>query len=232
VRIPARDRKADTLPGPADLVDQFTDLVLGSDDPRLLAERALAIVVTLTRARCAAVFRAVGSGLALFASGRLDQPALDHAHADWAAAAARLRRGEIVLRSAVSPGDAPSRGLAPIHGASGLLGVLYLDSFHRAFLDEEGCRRVRRFAAILARALDAPPPPAGRSARGWESGPHAADGAAERGTLLALLEDNEWNIARVARILRVTRRTVYLRLGRFGIPREKVRKGPGGPGPP
>ena len=37
-----------------------------------------------------------------------------------------------------------------------------------------------------------------------------------------LLNRNEWNIARVARLMGVTRRTVYLRLQRYGIPRERV----------
>jgi transcriptional regulator of acetoin/glycerol metabolism len=43
---------------------------------------------------------------------------------------------------------------------------------------------------------------------------------------VALLDRNEWNIARVARLMRVTRRTVYLRLERYGVERKKVRKTP------
>jgi len=42
--------------------------------------------------------------------------------------------------------------------------------------------------------------------------------------LLLLLNRNEWNIARVARLMGVTRRTVYLRLQRYNIPRERVPK--------
>jgi transcriptional regulator of acetoin/glycerol metabolism len=41
---------------------------------------------------------------------------------------------------------------------------------------------------------------------------------------LLLLTRNEWNISRVARILNVTRMTVYNRLVRFNIPRERVPK--------
>ncbi len=44
----------------------------------------------------------------------------------------------------------------------------------------------------------------------------------EREKLLLLLNRNEWNIARVSRLMGVTRRTVYLRLQRYGIPRERV----------
>jgi transcriptional regulator of acetoin/glycerol metabolism len=47
----------------------------------------------------------------------------------------------------------------------------------------------------------------------------------EREKLLLLLNRNEWNIARVARLMGVTRRTVYLRLQRYNIPRERVPKG-------
>jgi transcriptional regulator of acetoin/glycerol metabolism len=46
----------------------------------------------------------------------------------------------------------------------------------------------------------------------------------EREKLLLLLNRNEWNIARVARLMGVTRRTIYLRLERYKIPRERVRK--------
>jgi transcriptional regulator of acetoin/glycerol metabolism len=42
--------------------------------------------------------------------------------------------------------------------------------------------------------------------------------------LLSLLERNEWNLAKVARLMGVTRRTVYLRLRSFGIERRHVPK--------
>ena len=46
----------------------------------------------------------------------------------------------------------------------------------------------------------------------------------ERHRLLELLKRNEWNLARVARVLGVTRRTVYMRLKRYDIARQKVPK--------
>ena len=42
--------------------------------------------------------------------------------------------------------------------------------------------------------------------------------------MLSLLERHEWNIAEVARLLSVTRRTVYMRLRSFGIERKRVPK--------
>jgi hypothetical protein len=46
----------------------------------------------------------------------------------------------------------------------------------------------------------------------------------ERQKLLLLLERHEWNIARVARLLGMARRTVYARLERYRIPRRRVLK--------
>jgi len=46
----------------------------------------------------------------------------------------------------------------------------------------------------------------------------------ERHRLIELLKRNEWNLARVARVLGVTRRTVYMRLKRYDIARQKVPK--------
>jgi transcriptional regulator of acetoin/glycerol metabolism len=44
----------------------------------------------------------------------------------------------------------------------------------------------------------------------------------QRQHLLVTLSQNDWNIARSARLMGVTRRTVYLRLQRYGIPRKRV----------
>jgi transcriptional regulator of acetoin/glycerol metabolism len=45
---------------------------------------------------------------------------------------------------------------------------------------------------------------------------------ANRANILRILEENDWNIARVSRELGVTRRTLYMRLAAFGIARKKV----------
>ena len=47
---------------------------------------------------------------------------------------------------------------------------------------------------------------------------------AERVQLLSLLQEHDWNIARVAALLGIARRTVYMRLERYGIARKKVPK--------
>ena len=48
--------------------------------------------------------------------------------------------------------------------------------------------------------------------------------ATGRAGLMRVLNDSEWNLARAARMLGVTRRTVYLRMQRYGIERQRVPK--------
>ena len=208
-----------------DLIDQFTDLVLGADEPQRLAERTVDIILSLTHGRCAAVFRIEGVRLTLFASRGLDQAALDAAHADWSANAASLAGGEMFyVPTATGPGP-EARAAVPIRGGDGVVGILYVDSAEAHFLDAGDCQRLAKFNLILARALAAPVATADDRPRGWERYlERTSVDDMERERLLLLLDRNEWNIARVARLMQVTRRTVYLRLARYGVPRERVRK--------
>lgn len=210
-----------------DLIDQFTSLVLGGDEPQRLAERTVEIILTLTHGRCAAVFRVADGQLKLFASRGLDQAALDAAHADWAARGPSLRAGETAY-APTSADDGPAAHVTvPIAGSSGLAGILYVDSAEPHFLDAADLQRLVKFNAILARALTTTPAaPAAERPKGWERYlERTSVDDMERERLLLLLERNEWNIARVARLMQVTRRTVYLRLARYGVAREHVRKG-------
>jgi hypothetical protein len=214
-----------------DLIDQFTSLVLEGGESQRLAERTLEIVLTLTHGRSAAVFRVEEGTLSLFASRGLNQAALDAAHADWRAYAGALARGETRYAPTAS-GEAPpaARATAPIRGADdALAGILYVDSLEPHFLDAADLQRLRKFDAIFARALQAPAAPAseaGERSRSFERYlERTSVNEMERERLLLLLERNEWNIARVARLMGVTRRTIYLRLARYGVPRERVRKG-------
>ena len=208
-----------------DLIDQFTDLVIGGNEPRRLAEQTLGIVLTLTHGRCAAVFTIEGGRPVLFASHALDQSALDAAHADWAAHRAELSVGRMAYTPSPVRGEERPRATAPVHAGERLIGLLYVDSASPHFLDDDGRRRLLKFNAIMARALEAAARPSDEPSPAGERGVErkTAEGL-ERERLLMLLERNEWNIARVARILGVTRRTIYLRLARFGVAREHVRK--------
>jgi transcriptional regulator with GAF, ATPase, and Fis domain len=212
-----------------DLIEEFTNLVLGADDPQRLAERTIEIVLSLTRGRCAGVFRVEDGRLTLFASRGLDQAALDAAHADWQAHASTLAAGEMFYAAtaggALGPGP-EARASVPVHGDDAVIGVLYLDSAEAHFLDASDCKRLAKFNRILGRALTARKAVATDRPAGFERYlERTSVDDMERERLLLLLERNEWNIARVARLMSVTRRTVYLRLARYGVPRERVRKG-------
>jgi DNA-binding NtrC family response regulator len=111
--------------------------------------------------------------------------------------------------------------------AERLVALLYVDSSDPHFCAPPDLERLQKFGRIVAKAV-------GDSAGGFASESAAESWERylertpvddiEREKLLLLLNRNEWNIARVARLMGVTRRTIYLRLGRYKIPREKVRK--------
>src|SRR4030042_1234390 len=77
-----------------DLIDQFTELVVGAGDPRRLAERTLEAVMPLLNGRAGAVFTSTDDGVTLFASRGIDQAVLDIVPVAWTAQKDGFRRGE------------------------------------------------------------------------------------------------------------------------------------------
>jgi len=61
------------MPKRLDLIDQFTELVVGADDPRRLDERTLEVVMSLLNGRSSAVFTSAGNAVTRFASRGSDQ---------------------------------------------------------------------------------------------------------------------------------------------------------------
>jgi hypothetical protein len=221
----------------ADLIDLFSDLVLGAGDPRRLAERTLEVVLSLVNGRCGAVFTCTESsdGVNLFASKGIDQAVLDIMPAVWTSQGDSLRQGEALYvadraleRRVTLPVAAPtSFAVVPVFDDETLVALLYVDGVEAHFCDAQDLERLGKFSRILAKAVTdvATPAPAGPSAESWEAYLERTPVEdMEREKLLLLLNRNEWNIARVARMMGVTRRTVYLRLQRYGIPRERVAK--------
>jgi hypothetical protein len=225
-----------------DLIDQFTELVVGADDPRRLAERTLEVVMSLLNGRAGAVFTC-GNGVTLFASRGIDQAVLDTVPLAWAAQKDTFHRGETFyvpdratdrrLPAAVSdrPGPA-SFAIVPVLEEEALLALLYVDSQEPHFCDAHDLERLGKFSRIVAKSVTdtgagvrRPADGAGDSWEAYLERTPVED--MEREKLLLLLNRNEWNIARVARMMGVTRRTVYLRLQRYNIPRERVPKSRG-----
>jgi hypothetical protein len=217
------------------LIDQFADLVVGAQDPRGLAERTLDVVMSLTNGRSGAVFCPSADGLALFASRSIDQRALDGSRLIWGSQRELLEKGETVYipdttidtRLGKDANLPPSLVAVPAMGQNGIAAVLYVDSTDTHFCAAHDLDRLAKFGRILARAVQGPAQRGAMPAQdhNWESyleRTPVEDMQKEK--LLLLLNRNEWNIARVSRLMGVTRRTIYLRLERYKIPREKVKK--------
>lgn len=224
-----------------DLIDQFADLVIGSDDPRRLAERTLEVMMSLSNGRAGAAFAREGDRVNLFASRGIDQNVLDAVQTVWSRFRASLEGGETFYvpdrgsdRRLPKEGEA-GRGPASfvvvpvIDDDNKLVALLYVDSFDPHFCAPHDIDRLSKFSRIAAKAVADIQNPT-RSTRpapseAWETYLERTPVEdMEREKLLLLLNRNEWNIARVARLMGVTRRTIYLRLQRYNIPRERVRK--------
>jgi hypothetical protein len=189
-----------------------------SSNPRRIIENALDLVMVLTRARRGAVLACREGRISLVASRGLDQNVLNNIQRVWSS----CQRSLVARTPLYSEG--PDAFLAlPCLEKSELVGMLYVDTPEPAFrLPPE---HLATFSGIFGRGLRALAAPSASQRRDWAIElDHAAPDDLERERLLLLLTRNEWNISRVARILNVTRMTVYNRLVRFNIPRERVSK--------
>ncbi len=121
------------------------------------------------------------------------------------------------------------------HEGGVLRGLLYIELDDAAEI--RPLRPLRALAEMLATALSPEegetvterPRPAPVSATAPAAEPQPLPEEPQNANLVFLLEHNEWNVSRVARILGVTRMTVYNRLRRAGVGRKRVPKvSPGG----
>lgn len=221
-----------------DLIDAFTDLVVDAvDRPHRLGDQTLGLVLSLMNARSAAIFVVPEGGQpALYTSRSLDQQALEAVHTAWSKSADGLKRGEPFYvpdrqadprlpkeqRARTSPGGFV---VLPIKGTQGgLAALLYVDSHATRFCTPPELERLEKVSRIVARAVSQAP--------AMEQSPaieqyleNTSIDDIERQKLLLLLDRNAWNIARVARLMGMTRRTIYLKLARYKIQRVKVRRG-------
>jgi hypothetical protein len=220
-----------------DLIDHFTDLVLGAGDPRRLAERTLDVIMSLTNGRSGAVFAREGDALHLFASRSIDQHVLNASGAVWSGHSDALLRGETFyvsdwaaerrIPALTGRGGPAGFAIVPTFEGEELIALLYVDSLDPHFCEEHDLTRLQKFSRIIAKAVSESATEGALTSPSdvWETYLERTPVEdMEREKLLLLLNRNEWNIARVARLMGVTRRTVYLRLQRYNIPRERVPK--------
>ena len=129
-------------------------------------------------------------------------------HEAWKAAEPWLRRGQAVQH--------PTHVFLPVvdrEMGDAILAVLYLDAPRRF-----DAATLQPYVDALGEALLVSRQLVFERAGGGEVRPTGRAG------LLRVLQDAEWNVARAARVLGVTRRTVYLRLQRYGIDRQRIPK--------
>lgn len=207
-----------------DLINAVVELV-ASEEPRRSAERTLGLLVRVNRCRAGAIFSIDANRPKLFVGHSIDQDALDTVQAVWTSNRKALQGGELVRDDKDKKERPRSFAVLPVLIKDSFCGLLFLDGVSARDLPTWKMNDFAPFLRIIGRALQA-------SAMGIEGPSSTEDTLAwraslqedDREALLRHLEQNEWNIARVARILGVTRVTVYHRLARFGIRRRKVPK--------
>lgn len=169
------------------------------------------------RARGIAVFRNHGGHLRLLASDRLTQPSLNYLRHLW------LREFEAIAPGCVHAHMADAADtlhvVIPCLSGRSIRGLLYLETTPAALPPLEALHALGTVTAALLGNHRTTRRPAHTVRAG-------AAGFAEAENLRALLQRHEWNIARVARLLGVTRMTIYNRLRRYEVAREHVRKQP------
>lgn len=177
---------------------------LVADDPRRSADRLLSKLCEVAGADGGAVLVPQGDGASVFLSYRLSLAGIGSLPIRFQDHRGKLSKGEVV--------SAAGFALAPVAGdGEAQVGWVYLES-PRAV----DAKELRPFLLAMGKAVAA----LGAAAAGRVPNVNRAD--ANRANILRILEENDWNIARVSRELGVTRRTLYMRLAAFGIARKKV----------
>lgn len=201
------------------LTNQLAALLVAGD-PRGAADRTLEFLLSLNQARAAVVFALDGDRLILFSGRGFSLEAVATAQAAWSDHRPELAAGQVLQGS-----DARATYvIAPLIENGSVVALLYLDvaaGREWAALDVGSLTAfgVAIGQAVIAAASASPAP---SPIEAYLS--RTSDEQIARERLLLLLVQNEWNISRVARLMGITRRTIYHRLQRHGIVREKVDK--------
>jgi transcriptional regulator of acetoin/glycerol metabolism len=181
--------------------------LLVGPDPRLAADRTLGFLIARSRARAGAVLQLREGEPVPFTTRDLPATRLAETETLW-----RTERQSLVAGKAVTTANGV---MVPLRDEGTLVGALYLEDV--GAFDEAG---VGASLLTLTKAV---------GSRGHVETlasylPSLPADEILREQMLSALDRNEWNISKVARVLGVARRTVYLRLERYGIPRKRVPK--------
>jgi hypothetical protein len=178
-------------------------------DPRRSADSILEFLMSVSAAQAGAIFT-VDSAPTLFVGRGIAQEALDWTAVCWGQEGKRLKEGRL------SRSD--GRLLLPVLRRDRLMALVYLEA------DQVDLQSLSAVSGLLGDAV----------VRGLRQNisPSAVETyleqtpteEIERRRLVILLDRHEWNVARVARELHLTRTTIYKRLTTFGIARKHVPK--------
>jgi transcriptional regulator with GAF, ATPase, and Fis domain len=178
-------------------LEQLAELLVAAD-PDAATDTILRFVCQRHSAAGGLVIALKGRERIVKAVSSLDLARVGSVQKLWNAHEASLRSGRRVVAGA--------HAIFPLMEAGELAGALVLDDAKTLDAD-----RLGPFLVALAKAVTAAEAP--------------ARPRLDHGVLLQrTLDENAWNVARVARTLGVTRRTIYMRMQRFGIPRRRVPK--------
>jgi len=180
--------------------------LLVADEPRRAADRILTRLVQMHLARGGAILRPKQGQVEIWMSAGLHLAAAAELPVRWADHAADLQAGRSVIESGYA--------LFPALRGGELVAALYLAQPESLSLPQAAIFTTAIAEAVAAAESSDVRPPA----------PQPSPAEQGRVQLLTLLERTDWNIAEVARLLGVTRRTVYMRLRSFGIERRRVPK--------
>jgi hypothetical protein len=185
------------------MLTDIAPLLLEAASPRDASRRTLEWLLLHSRARSIALWRSEGDEIALEISVGADDETLSGARKLW------LGRDPAALEAGrpISDASALLVGTRPV----GIL--VYVDGVDPKSVDIPSLVDGAAVAAIALR----------RGPRGNGIQPSNRS-ALRREELVATLRLHEWNIARVARVKGVTRKTIYDWLTRYNIARERVPK--------
>jgi len=180
-------------------------------DPQQCADIVLSFLMRIHGARAGAIFAVDGTACVhtrLFVGNGIDQRALEWTAASWSGEQRSLEQGRMSRHD--------ERFLVPIVRGRQLAALLYLTT------TQVDLGSVDEVSGLISDAVlrGGHQPRTTSPVEVYLERTPAKE--IERRRMLILLERHEWNLARVARELRVTRTTVYKRLQAFGITRKRV----------
>jgi hypothetical protein len=182
--------------------EQIADILLDAQGrPREAARRVLEWLLNYLKARSVSLWTETRGVLALLLGSAVDHDTMTVVASLWADEAAAIAAGGPVVRGA--------RMLLPVRGGGA---YLFLEGIDARRVDVDTAASMGAVASKAMARTDLQ----GNEVKSLDN--------LKREDLIAALALHEWNIARVARAKRVTRKTIYDWLARYQISRERVTK--------